>query len=273
MNMIFRIISILVFLSTITVYSTTARANEFSTIRTISNTPCKNCFIQTPLGGGIGSSDVARPTLLELGNNVVEIRDSRWQQSSWKHASILEGYNAINLLSSTQLQQPLITYGQHLATKTKLKSSVQLNWPYLRIIFSTLKFGSVRFTPQLELAMMDFDYKIITSAIRVGRHYHHLTLRGGATITLQLTPNSSITFGGLMSLPILDELNIISEALTFDLSDNLSGDLTKKAGTNKNQGFTIGLQQLRLDFEDKQDMPNHLYFDSGAAPIVGGLVP
>jgi hypothetical protein len=209
-------------------------------------------YVQTPRGGAPGSSDVERPTFSELGVKPSAILS---YAHLWKSPllTVSSGHQFIRLQGETSVKRSLKTYGFLIPAKTSLKSKTRFDWYWLGAGLP-LHWNDWRFSPYLGLSLLDFSYYFQTPSLHAERAYHHVTLRKGFSFEYPLIDNISLVLFRAESLPLFREL---------DIRDWLMGIKIK---TSQGEDF-IGLQRIRINYQDKQAMPNHLFLDTGVMHV------
>lgn len=199
-------------------------------------------FVQTPIGGTPGTSDLRRPNFAELKIHKTVINE-QLVSMDWHGYKIELGYQRINPGSTIRLKKALRTYGQLIPANSDITTSTHFNWYRLSISKPMTITSRLQFNPVLEFAMLDFDYHFITGRLDKHRGYRHLTLRTGSHLIFHVSPALSIHIQRIMSLPLLDALNII----------------TLQAGVGYRPFQLLILKQMQqIEFEDGQALPNHL---------------
>lgn len=190
-------------------------------------------YVQTPLGGEPGTSDLKRPTLSELGIRKQPINDS-YIFVNWRNVGIYFVTQQIRSHNQARLNKTLRTYGKKLPTGTLMSHYLQLDNHSFGITYR-FDFNASRFIPCFEISVLDFAY-VFDSIIAAGdRHYRHVTLSSGFLSQWNLGKRNVRELSYLTSLPFADGLNI-----------------TRSSHLEK--------QKLRIDYQDGQTLPNHILF-------------
>ena len=196
-------------------------------------------YLQTPAGGNPGTSDVKRPTFEELGVDDVTYTDIDVHYKTGRYVP----YAAIRLTtadSSGALEQDLTTQG-----RSFLKGESYSHETTFNIYRLGLKRDLTYLTAGIEWALMDFSYELKTADASVDRSY----VKSAARLCVE----KSFKF---------DKLEIVVEASgSVPLSntpDIFSVGTQVKYRLAERLNIGVGVQYFYLDYEDNQDLPNHL---------------
>lgn len=219
-------------------------------------------FIQIPTGGKPGTTSSNRPTLNELGiNNFNPFYQIGlllgWQQSGWYG----EYQNSKSHANAT-LTQDLITHNFFLPAGTAITTTnrydlYRLGY-YRRYLFCAKRF---LVAPEVEITAFNFDYHFNAPAQVRGRSFCPMTARFGVGGEYLLNTYLSVIFNGASSIPSVFNLQI--QTANLDLSWNFHP--CQRLHTSVYGG--IGYQ--RIDFKDKQEVPNHIEVTQGPIGRVG----
>lgn len=204
-------------------------------------------YVQTPAGGNRGTSDIKRPTFDELGikGEYLLNLELRWMKGEYL---IYAGSTWINMSSSEVLEKDLISRTKFF-TGESFNSDIEFNWHRLGIGW---KFKY--FTPKAELAILDFSYALSTPRAEIERSYIKPTLRVGAEKQIKLN-NFGIDLESLISVPTSNTPVIFTAGAVF------------KYWFTKRFNFGLDVKYLYIDYEDNQELPNHLRLEMG--PLAG----
>jgi len=196
-------------------------------------------YLQTPAGGGPGTSDMKRPTFKELDVDHTAYTDIDLYYRSRKYTPYI-GLRLMDVDSSGILEQDLTTRGQTFLIGDSYDHETSFN-----IYRFGTKYDFAYLSPKVELALMDFDYEFESTGIQVKRSYTKTTVRLGAEKTFRI-----------------DALDIMFEASGSVPLSNTPEIFTVGAGVKYwfAEYVNVGLdvQYFYLDYEDDQDLPNHL---------------
>jgi len=196
-------------------------------------------YIQTPAGGNPGTSDMKRPTFEELDVDHTDYMDIDLYYRSRKYTP----YISLRLMdgdSSGILEKDLTTRGQTFSIGDSYDHETSFN-----IYRFGAKYDFAYLSPKVELAVMDFDYEFESTGIQAERSYTKSAVRFGAEKTFKI-----------------DALEIMLEASGSVPLSNTPEIYTVGAGVKYwfAEYVNVGLdvQYFYLDYEDDQDLPNHL---------------
>jgi hypothetical protein len=199
-------------------------------------------YVQTPIGGRPGTSDLLRPRLNELGIERAPVLEQAITQHhlGW---NIYTGYEQIRAQGDTQLKTALKTYGRFILPRTPLQTGIKFDWYRLGGAYPVrLWWGDLyEMAPAIELVLLDFGYRFKTPLMASGRVYRHVGVRIGFTLKHRVN-NQWTTRAYFFSIPRLGRLSILTD--TF---------------------FT---QKTAIIFKDSQPLPNHLFLEAKTESIL-----
>jgi hypothetical protein len=196
-------------------------------------------YLQTPSGGESGTSDKKRPTFKELGVDDTTYIDVDFQYKMNKYIPYI-ALRFMNVDSSGVLESDLTTRGQSFLKGQSYSFDSSFNFYNLG-----LKRDFKYLTAKIEASCMDFNYDLKSTTALAERSYMKTAVRAGA--------EKSIT---------IDQLDILVEASNSVPFSNTPYIFT--LGTQAKywlaEHFNIGVdvEYFYLDYEDNQDLPNHL---------------
>lgn len=196
-------------------------------------------YLQTPAGGNPGTSDIKRPTFKELDIDDTSYTDIDLYYKRRNFTPYI-GVRLIDVDSSGILEKDLTTRGQ-----TFLKGQSYDHKTSFNIYRIGTKYDLAYFSPKVELAVMDFDYKLESTGIRVRRSYSKSTVRLGAEKIFSLDV-LDIIFEASWSVPLTNTPEIYTAGAVV------------KYWFLENVNVGLDVQYFYLDYEDDQDLPNHL---------------
>jgi hypothetical protein len=218
-------------------------------------------FVQIPTGGISGSASSERPTFDELGVNNSWFYDLDLG-AHWQKFGIYGGYEYNRLNGSNTLSSQLITHGITIPANTKIDTTTKFDWYHLGFSYD-FDFYSSRLTlsPEIEFALLNFSYYFKTPAVDSSRAFNAGTIRIGAMGNYRFTPRIALIVDLVTSVPGVTNLNILTATakLAFDVYQNKETKASLLVGT----GIT------RIDFEDKQTLPNHMRLVMAPMVITG----
>jgi len=200
-------------------------------------------FLQTPLGGGIGSSTLKEPNLKYLNT-----RTTFWKQLRLTvpiSPFIFYFYNnPIHVQGYTILKKPLITYGISIPSGTKMHVDSKIRWQSIGPKISISLLPRIHLQIEVQVAWIHFYYHFQTSKVSGVRTYQHLVPR--------------IIVGIIQTHANNREVNC-NIGLPFIFSTNLNIKTTGCAVSMKNFP-TLGAEQILIHYRDHQDLPNDIRF-------------
>jgi hypothetical protein len=196
-------------------------------------------YVQTPAGGQPGTSDLKRPTFEELGIDNTTYTDIGVRYRRDKYTPYI-GLRFINLDSSGILEDDLVTQGHSFLSGEYFDHKTSFD-----IYSFGVKGDFAKLRPKAELAIMDFSYKFATSSATADRSYAKPTVRVGVEKTLRLD-RFEIGLEASGSIPIsgMPEIYTVGAGAKYWLTEHV--------------GVGATVQYFYLDYEDDQELPNHL---------------
>lgn len=211
-------------------------------------------FLQTPAGGEPGSSSLRRPTLEELGIDDAFFYDVQ-ATVRWRHLELSAGWQGMGLDGSGTLSETLVSRDQVFAAGTRVHSQTDLDW--FRVgagwRFEALE-GRLAWVPRVELAVMDFSYELSGGGQAVDRSYAKGALRLGMEGRYRFNRVTSLflDLGGSLPLSNTPQIATVTGGVQFDLWP----------GQRRVHPLAyLGVGAQRIDYEDNQELPNHIRVD------------
>jgi hypothetical protein len=218
-------------------------------------------YAQTPAGGQPGTSDIKRPTFKELGINNGMIYDLSLK-GIYKDFTVLGVAHFMRLSSSGVLKEPLITRRPFNAG-VSYKTNLQYNWFQFGLGYRLTPNVSKGFCiePRIEYAALSFDYSFDTQTENsISRTYIKGTARAGIILDYMTSKKLSLQMDLAGSFPIKNTPQIINAELAGLY--RLTSEKSKFDG-----GIRVTLGLMYIDYEDEQELPNHIRFE--AKPYIG----
>jgi hypothetical protein len=212
-------------------------------------------YLQVPEGGTPGTTSPHRPTLREIG-----IEDTVfWEiepRLRWQHLIVFGGYSGLDADGSGILSEPLVSHSVSFAAGTPIHSALQLDvadvgagW---RFDFPALRLD---LSPTLDFALLDFGYSLRSPGQRTERSFREGAVRLGGEVALDLGRGFELEFGGKGSLPIAHMPQLAE----------LGGRVSYHAPLGPVRlGAFLGSGIRWYEFEDSQQVPNHIHVRTGA---------
>lgn len=211
-------------------------------------------YLQTPAGGTPGTSDLKRPKLEEI-----DIEELFYTEHliNWERGplTIYGGFTILGDDSSGTLSSDLMSRQQFYAGE-RYAAKMEFNQYKLgtKYTFKSDFLGGVDIKPMAEVTMMDFVYVLDTGRADIERSYMKPTFRVGGEISKQVMENLDVAVYALSSIPISNTPMIIDSGLIGTL---WFFDRTFGVGLEAKTSF--------LDYEDNQELPNHLRLEADLA--------
>jgi hypothetical protein len=196
-------------------------------------------YLQTPAGGNPGTSDIKRPTFKELDIDDTSYIDIDLYYKKRNYTPYI-GVRLIDVDSSGILEKDLTTRGQTFSKGQSYDHETSFN-----IYRFGTKYDLTYFSPKVELAVMDFDYQLESAGIQVKRSYSKSTVRLGAEKIFSFNA-LDIIFEASGSIPLANTPEIYTAGAVV------------KYWFSENVNIGLDVQYFYLDYEDDQDLPNHL---------------
>lgn len=222
-------------------------------------------YLQTPLGGSPGTTSTHRPTFREVGITGAPMADVSVTAGLHNHA-LYGGARLAYLSGSDVLDTTLISHGTTFPAGSPVKSNVQLNWYRVgyqyHFLYSNDQGAAFGFYPAIGLVLLDFKYKLDgPGGLTADRNYIQPAPQIGLGWEWRPKGRFSVSGGVEGSLPIAH--------MPFILSTEVVGNF-RLWGTEGSRGLAfLGIGYDRVEYKDKQDVPNHIKADMGPEVIVG----
>lgn len=206
-------------------------------------------YLQTPAGGAPGTSDIKRPTFEELDIDYAAYMDIDLYYRSRKYTPYI-GLRLMTVDSSGVLEKDLTTRGHTFLAGESYDHETTFN-----IYRFGAKYDFAYLSPKVELAVMDFDYEFKTPAARVNRSYAKSAVRVGAEKTFRIDAlDIMLEASGSIPFSNTPEIYTFTAAVKYWFVENINVGLE--------------LQYFYLDYEDDQELPNHLRLEMQPAVSV-----
>lgn len=205
-------------------------------------------FVQIPKGGKPSSSDTRRPTLSELGIHHNNNYDFEFN-ANWEKINLYAGYHIIRPRGSVILDTILRTHDRTIWAGSNISAEINFDWYRVGTKY-ILHFNKFTVAPLAEIAVLRFGYDI--PHYIEPRDFDATTARIGIYGAYYFTNKIFLSANLAGSIPISD-LNI------YTIASKLNYTLFQK------RYFTptifLGAQYTYIDFEDHQELPNHMRFE------------
>lgn len=219
-------------------------------------------FVQVPLGGKPGTTSPRRPTLHELG-----IADAAgWDAEGrvrWQHFVVSGGYQWLEPDGSGTLTEPLVSHGVSFAAGSPFQSSLKLDVAHVGAGWNfELLERRLTLRPLVEFALLDYSYSLSSPGARASRAFATGAARLGAEAAFALGSGFAFEFRGVASLPIahMAQLAEVGGRLSYRLP------LSERVRAHAFLGSGVRW----IEFDDSQQVPNHISVRTGAL-LRGGI--
>lgn len=222
-------------------------------------------YVQTPLGGTLGSTGLHRPTLKEL--DFDHARGGRFLLSTaiGSH-TVYFGADPLELSGTTVLSRTLTTHGLVFPAGTGVRTSIQFNlyrigYQY-RIGLGREKPCAFEIAPVAEVAALDFRYRLrpVAGGAYASRTYREHTPRLGIEAKWFATDDLTVSGRVVGSIPIEDTINVWTAGVRVDYV-LWRGDMVKVTACG-------GVEFEYVDYEDSQPLSNHIRMEFGPAVVL-----
>lgn len=222
-------------------------------------------YVQTPRGGAPGSTSTHRPTFKELGIKDAAMGDVSLT-AGLRNNALYGGARLVYLSGKNVLDSPLISQGVTFPAGSAVKGDVQLNWYRVgyqhRFLYSDDQGKTIGFYPGIGVAILDFQYGLKgPNGLSADRSYIKLAPQIGLNGEWMLTKRLAISGGVQGALPIYD--------MPFILSAEVVGSYRLWAKEGRHVLLFLGIGYDRVEYKDKQDVPNHVKADIGPEFLTG----
>ena len=221
-------------------------------------------FLQTPAGGRPGSSSEKRPALEELNIDDGLFYDLELA-AAWKRLAIFAGAQWIHLDGRSTLDEPLITHGESYAAGDQVGAEINFDWYRFGGGWKFEAFeGRVEIAPKLEFALLDFRYELSDAIQNTKRDYMKAVVRPGLLLLYQASPRLVLRVDGATSLPLSNtpQISTVTAGVEYKVF---------KSQPRIDPWLFLGGGFERIDYEDNQELPNHVELELGPF-ISGGIV-
>lgn len=222
-------------------------------------------YLQTPDGGGVGTTSHHRPTFNELDIKYAAMGDVSLTAGLRNHA-LYGGARVVYLSGSDVLDSPLISRNTTFPAGTLVKGVVHVSWYRFgyqhRFLFSSDRGTALGLHPAVGLAIFDYKYTLNgAGGLFANRNYIKLAPQIGLDWEWRPKGRFSVSGGVWGALPIYD--------MPLILSAEVVGKF-RLWGAEGSRGLVfLGIGYDRVEYHDRQNLPNHIKADIGPEVIVG----
>lgn len=207
-----------------------------------------NGFVQIPQGGQAGTTSYHQPTFKDLGIK----HDNNYDlllKLNWNKLTFYGGYQNIRPSGTNILDKTIITHNVTIPTGSPINAKLTLDWTRFGAQYNFIPNDKWLIAPQLEVATMDFDYRIPNYI--VPRHFIPSAIRAGIYSNYNINNKFAIDGDAATAIPVFN-LNIatINLRLKYAL-------LTK---SNFITQVFAGAGYSYIRFKDHQPTPNYILY-------------
>lgn len=202
--------------------------------------------MQIPAGGNPQTTSVHRPTFEEIG-----IRDTIFYDVGfdmcWERFGLYGNAEIDHMHGSSVLKEQLISHGVVLPPGTHIDVTAIFDWYKFGAMYG-FRVKNCAIAPTFEVAVLDFGYYFRTSIEDSRRSFRATTYRFGLKGEYDLSCATSLVFEGAFSIPHRLAIYDVSAKLASTFYENRCGRFD----------WFVGIGMTIIDFEDRQEMPNHM---------------
>jgi hypothetical protein len=224
-------------------------------------------YVQTPAGGGAGTTSSHRPKLSEIGIDNASIVDAEANLDFHREEFYL-GAQIVRLSGDDTLDTTLISHGTTFPAGSGVNSDVQLDWYRFgyRHHFNLLDDRSLTISPGVGGAVLDFSYNLDTPGSggpSASRSYIKVTPQ--LSLNTEWRPNRG---------PFSVELDLLgSPVVLSSIPGIFTEELLAKYRIIDRDRFNlagfVGVEFEQMRFHDDQTVPNRIQADFGPMLVVG----
>ncbi|MCZ6690415.1 MAG: hypothetical protein O7H41_12490 [Planctomycetota bacterium] len=220
-------------------------------------------YVQTPKGGRIGSTSLARPTLNELNINTAVAYDSKVSLGKG-NARVYLGARAQQFTGTSILAEELMTKEETFPAGQEVETFVGLDWYRFGFqhTFELAKSPTLRLSPSTELLLFDFGYQLKGEGdLFIRRRYAKGSWRVGVELDYTISEDLSVSLDVFVPVPV-----VRTHPRVIDI--NLKGEYRLVKGDIPVR-VHLGLGYASIDYEDTQPIPNHIRTEMGPFLMAG----
>lgn len=211
-------------------------------------------FLQTPKGGRPGSSSKKRPTLEELDVDDVAMTEA-WGSIGWGPHSLVGSARSLAISRQSTLSAPLVSNNIRFPSDSTVALSARLNsyrigYRYSLILASD-QGAAVGLHPAVGIYLFDFHYRLSDATNGVASRSY---IKGAALAGMEIEWCPKGPFSAALKLYGSVPAGSAPLCLATELLGKYS--LWRWSGV---EGLALaGIGYERFDYEDKQELPNHI---------------
>ena len=212
-------------------------------------------FLQTPDGGMPGRTDRHRPSFEELDIDSTDNIELTFNLNKGPANYYLTA-TPINFKESLTLDSSLLSQWIQFDAGDQIKADIKMSQYRFGYQYSFTSDSIADFSYSLsgDIALFDFHYQLDSYDKHVNRSYMKAGYRIGMTLDYSFSEQSSMELKLYNSLPFPNTV----EVRTLDLSGHYV--LWKKKNI---VSLIFGVSYHRIDYQDEQEVPNHIVAEMG----------
>lgn len=214
-------------------------------------------FLQTPSGGRPGTTSSRRPSLEELGLDRVSVFDASLQVTQESHV-LAGGLQLTRLDSTSTLTTDLTSQNSFFPAGDRVQADVKLDWYRLGYLYRLGPNGRLAKNHHLalgaDLVAFDFHYRLDGTG-HVDRSYMKMGTRVGGRWDWQISEPWCVAAQAFLPVPLSNTPSILS----LSLGAHYRFYRSSRAAVHG----TVGLAYTLIDYEDDQEIPNHIRAEMG----------
>lgn len=207
-------------------------------------------FLQTPAGGQPGSTSSKRPSFEELGFDQQPAFDAYGSMRRGSHEVTL-GMQLQRQSGKSVLTEDLISQKQFFSAGSTVNADIQTDWYRLNYLYS-LHTGNENLSLSAGggLVWFNFDYQLENNDSSAKRAYSKIGYRIGGDLNWRLNDRF------FLNIQIFGPIPLSNTPEIWTLETNAEYELWKSSSSRFMAVGGIGYN--RIDYEDKQRVPNHI---------------
>jgi hypothetical protein len=183
-----------------------------------------------------------------------------------RNNALYGGARFVYLKGTNVLDSTLISHGTTFPAGSEVKGDVQLNWYRFgyqhRFLWGDDQGKTIGLYPGIGAALFDFKYRLEgPSNLSANRGYIKIAPQIGLDCEWMLTKRFAISGGVQGTLPISN--------MPFILSTEVVGSYRLWANEGRRVVLFLGVGYDRVEYKDRQDVPNHIKADIGPQVLTG----
>lgn len=217
-------------------------------------------FMQTPMGGTLGTTSFQRPSFAEL--DYYQDPTYSWGLGGqWYDYQLYLSHQKLMPATTHILTYPLISHNQHLAADQELSVNTRFSWYHLTLAkeYAPLLKHNLVLSPQVTTNLVQYRYQFSTTQQGSIRQFNFSNLNLGLLAKYHWNAHWSTQLHIQHTLPLFNssiteghiQINYVVHNANMQLSPYLN------------------LYGLTLEMKDKQRVPNHICYRVKAGLKIG----